>query len=59
MMLYKIMPDDIFSRQKVLNMINILDSQIEMMEKVYPNSLDPGILRMLKRKRSRFVRGHE
>ncbi|MEN6387132.1 MAG: hypothetical protein ABFD79_18285 [Phycisphaerales bacterium] len=55
MMLYQILPDNIFSKEKVLNIIHILDQQIEILENKYKETVDEDILHMLKQKKSRFT----
>ena len=59
MMLYKILPNHIYSREKVLNMINILDKQIEILEKSYKDMVEADILAMLKSKKKLFMELYE
>ncbi|WP_333594544.1 hypothetical protein [Anaerospora hongkongensis] len=57
-MKYKIDTESIFCREKIVNMILLLEQQIEMLEKNYAELVDPEIVAMLASKKRRYADLH-
>lgn len=55
MMFYRIREQDIFSREKIMNMIHILDQQIEFLEDISQEFVDPNIIYALQWRKDRYV----
>lgn len=55
MMFYRIQENDIFSRQKIMNMIHILDQQIEFLSDLHQEFVDGHIIYFLKHRKERYT----
>jgi len=55
MMFYRIQENDIFSRQKIMNMIHILDQQIDFLSGLPQDFVDMHIMFFLKRRKDRYT----
>lgn len=56
MMFYRIRENDIFSREKIMNMIHILDQQIELLENIDQDFVEAEIVFSLQQRKVRYTK---